>query len=745
MMRSRRFAGFLVTAAAVLLLGIVAFVFAFPILTGELDKAAAIAQLLSIPFAAASLVGGLWVFSRRAVSNARLVTASQVAEGLQTLAFQVRRQWRIEMSSRAIGLPTDLINVSWTVTRRALMDGTAASGEITGHGEDVSRLVDDFLRLRRKRLVVLGGPGTGKTTLLARMLIDMVDREPRMDLPVPVIVPLSSWNRGGQSIRSWLVERVEIEHPALRSIAPGLVPAMLDNLQILPMLDGFDELQRDAQACVLNELNEAAYADYSFVLTSRTREFDEAVKSNTSLAGALVIKPRAVSGEEIRRYLDSCSTGRHTKAWQEVIAAMNGGRASALRAVCSVPLGLWLIRETFVRPGRDPAVLLTSSHLKSAANLRSALLADLVPQLIENAQNAAEPARYGHPRLRWNAHAVERWVKNLARALADQETREIEWWRFFGFTFGRWPVILSSAIVCGIVSAVGIYLLGSSHGRQSLPYEVLPALCMTLAVVAAGLGLLAANKGSRTVPGFASFHSPRRLLADDGRRYIRLCARRGLRLGLLIGLLPYTFYVVITTPYSALDPSNFFILVILVLAFAAQAAVAGGILGGVVGALDFVAKPTTSEANGNPLSSVRADRRLTLYRATVRGVASAAIACVVQLPQVVLSPEPLDWFLMVFICLAAGLIGLVTTLFSQPSGILFMVSPVLAVRKVGPMRMMSFLEYAREIGLLRTVGASYQFRHAEVQDYLASATCSDGAATRRHSALEASSDSSYTW
>jgi hypothetical protein len=44
----------------------------------------------------------------------------------------------------------------------------------------------------------------------------------------------------------------------------------------------------------------------------------------------------------------------------------------------------------------------------------------------------------------------------------------------------------------------------------------------------------------------------------------------------------------------------------------------------------------------------------------------------------------------------------------------------LAVTGRLPWRLMDFLDDAYRLGLLRTVGPAYQFRHAELQDHLAS-------------------------
>ena len=46
-------------------------------------------------------------------------------------------------------------------------------------------------------------------------------------------------------------------------------------------------------------------------------------------------------------------------------------------------------------------------------------------------------------------------------------------------------------------------------------------------------------------------------------------------------------------------------------------------------------------------------------------------------------------------------------------------------RQVPTVDLMSFLEDARDRGVLRTVGAVYQFRHATLQDQLAGQTTSE--------------------
>ena len=56
---------------------------------------------------------------------------------------------------------------------------------------------------------------------------------------------------------------------------------------------------------------------------------------------------------------------------------------------------------------------------------------------------------------------------------------------------------------------------------------------------------------------------------------------------------------------------------------------------------------------------------------------------------------------------------------------------VLAVRGRLPLRLMTFLDDAHRLGLLRAVGPIYQFRHSELQDHLADAHFNESRVTFR--------------
>jgi hypothetical protein len=136
------------------------------------DRASRWASVLSTGL---GLIGVLvtlvtWWLRQRATAT-EPARSDQVARAAQELQVAVREQWRKEAEARSLGDP-DPIPVRWRLSDPAVMDHddliASTPLRFAGRSDRIPALTDQFRTLRQRRLVIIGGPGSGKTTLHVR-------------------------------------------------------------------------------------------------------------------------------------------------------------------------------------------------------------------------------------------------------------------------------------------------------------------------------------------------------------------------------------------------------------------------------------------------------------------------------------------------------------------------------------------------------------------------------------------------
>ncbi len=108
-----------------------------------------------------------------------------------------------------------------------------------------------FDRMKGK-LLLLGNPGGGKTTTLlelARRLVIRMEKDP--NLPIPVLLDLSTWKNNNQEISDWLVEQLKFKY----NIPKKVTRKWLENHLLLPLIDGFDRVSPELSEHCLEKIN----------------------------------------------------------------------------------------------------------------------------------------------------------------------------------------------------------------------------------------------------------------------------------------------------------------------------------------------------------------------------------------------------------------------------------------------------------------------------------------------------------
>jgi hypothetical protein len=288
------------------------------------------AGIVGVASLAAAVAAGWLAWAAYSIPPGKDLDLAAVAD---QLAATVAAQWDAELKVRQVHDPFPLpvawdpadasLADDWASIRRRAARGAwppepaghpwaASPAQLAGRDDD---LVDVLGRVPTGRLVILGEPGAGKTVLAVRLLLGLLARRAPGG-PVPVLLPLVSWEPATQELRAWLEAQLALEHPGLAAPAPDVtgrgrtrVQALLDARLVLLILDGLDELPPAVRATALAKIGSVLPDGQGLVLTCRTKEFRWAVRPSyggcieSRLTGAAAVVLRPLDLATVAEYL----------------------------------------------------------------------------------------------------------------------------------------------------------------------------------------------------------------------------------------------------------------------------------------------------------------------------------------------------------------------------------------------------------------------------------------------------------
>ncbi|MEU6554299.1 NACHT domain-containing protein [Streptomyces sp. NPDC046915] len=421
---------------------------------------------------------------RREAAEERGHSAAEIAD---RLAVAVRGQWDAEARVRRLNDPYPLpvswraaderfaeswpllgeMAENWPSGRASDPDGWAAEpAELAGSGGEITEV---FLRrVPTRRLLLLGGPGSGKTMLLIRLLLSLV-AEREEGGAVPVLFALASWNPAEQTLEDWMADRLARDYTGLgepqagHAGQVGHARALLEHRLILPILDGFDEIPPRFRGAALDSINAALPLGQPVVLSSRVMEYEDtlgpACGVPVRLCGAVAVELRPLDVPDIADYLRRDGGGQDTVAaarWEPVIRLL--GTDAPVGRSLTTPLMLFLARTVYnPRPGEQttalpaPADLCDPVRFPDPAAVRTHLFDAFVPA-------AYRP----HPRYpcRWSPRQAEDALRYLARHLRHtQGTTDLAWWQLRRVLPPRTTQVVTAAVL-GAVAWVATAAVG---------------------------------------------------------------------------------------------------------------------------------------------------------------------------------------------------------------------------------------------------------------------------------------------
>jgi hypothetical protein len=678
--------------------------------SGDRGMVASIVQGILAPIGVFLALLPFWLSRKERVKSyqeARQATIKQRADAADDLARQMAEQWRTEASNWGITRPAP-INVRWmwgkadiaaprAEINTSLPDGigpkiipsTAPAIPRTG---TITNLYDTvYSRLKRGRLVILGSKGSGKTAaMMLLMLAALAHRSPDGDgakAPVPVWLTLSGWDPYTVPLLDWAATVMVRDHRFLRANGSvlSLAKELLTEGIVALFLDGFDEIPKSMQAMAMKQLD-GVPANLIIVMSSGRDEYRDA-RNAAPFHNAAVIELLPLTRRSVSEYLTH-DQNSHLGAWKKIVDDLEGNQSSIAARALQTPLMLYLARAAY--QGRDPSELVDPTKFATEGRLRSHLFAQYLV------------AAYPNARERANARRGLTWV---AKEMKD--SRDLAWWQIPTWIDAgqHWAGAAITSMVGGAlvlfplfgekidISLIVIPLLLFLDAVGSI-FVVMMAIQVAWLMSVFGSGMMGDSRERfREGPIFGSPTGPRSLV-------IRLPHANEITNGLGSG---------VVCGYACSWIGHFVAQLVAGPGFLLELAfgVSGGLLFGLI---DIWLTPVEGQPSATPFSSYRDDRRTSLICGISGGLVFGSLAgLAVGVNFGPIYGVAFGLFVGVFFAMVFGNGNTLAILFSNI---------YLLVTRRRLVKIITLLEDAHKRQVLRQAGAVYQFRHAELQDYL---------------------------
>jgi hypothetical protein len=625
---------------------------------------------------------------------------------VDSLALAVQNQWRKAANERSLLTPAP-IQIRWTLSDLPIagpVEASVGSPEVQAPFSPIPgcavATLDDLRRgggrremhalyagLGSGRVILTGAAGAGKTGAAILLLLDalshreLVGEKERHRVPVPLLVHAVGWDPITFSVQEWLSKELTSAYPVLqqRGGRRDAMNLLMRQDKIALLLDGFDEMEESLRPAALLAL---ADAPFRVVVFTRPLEMVDAA-SAAWLVGSAAIDLHKVTGRDAAYYLVRALRGPAPSGWSELLARLQDDRCGSLAVALSTPLMLTLVRDTY-RAGDSVNDLLDMNRSGTVADIEHGLIARLLAD--------AYSRRPGRPEPRYSLRQAQRGLTFFATQLNERQVRDLAWWHLPAWTPSTPRVLITVgffAIDFGLVHG----LLGVALSEEEFLTTFVPG-----AILGTALGAIFG------IPFARGLGEPRRfritalsaiITRSSIYRALAVGFLSGVAVGVIVGFLTWVAGSARVVEYGV--------------TFGIPAGLAAGL---------FAVFASGKSAEGSPLSPYETWRNDRAIGIGIGLTVGAVTGTLVWLNAAFHSDSgPLVGLFGGFAFGLACLLGFgLTCSKTWPTGLAWL--QLIVSRRVPAVGLMSYLEYARERGVLRTVGGLYQFRHSSLQDHL---------------------------
>lgn len=429
------------------------------------SSAGALVQtLVTVVTVAAGAATCAWLWTRVRPSPAARLSLERAAD---ELAEQLRRQWKQAAVAQGLTYPAPIL-VQWRWSRPQVtgpiveavggsggerfppLPGMAAVTTEQLRSGTLNDLLGVYGGINSGRLVVLGGPGAGKSGAGIRLLRDALahradltaEDRARVPVPVPVLVTPQGWDPTAELFAEWLADRLARDYALLRAPEYGDDAAMrlIEGGHLAVILDGLDEMPEALRSVALRALDQQV--TFRLVVLSRSEELVAAV-SGGHLRGAAALELLPIGPQQAAEYLARCQIDPLPAPWQHVVDHLWEHPDGVLAKALDTPLTLTLVRDTY-GPGEGVDELIDGHRFGSREAVED--------HLLDRVLTAAYARHPGRPASPYTVDQARQWLGRLARRMKEEGTRDLAWWRIPRWV-PAWPRAFATVAVISLVCA----------------------------------------------------------------------------------------------------------------------------------------------------------------------------------------------------------------------------------------------------------------------------------------------------
>jgi hypothetical protein len=301
-----------------------------------------------------------------------------------------------------------------------------------------------------RSLLILGAPGSGKTTMLLELARGLIARA-REDVtqPIPMVFNLASWTEK-LTLADWLAQELNNLYSVPRKTAPDWVKGN----RLLLLLDGLDEVRQESRAKCVEAINEFRKQNglTSLTVCSRSQDYAD-LKAKLSFEGAIEVQP--LTQKQITEFFNRF--GKELSGIKQVLT-----KDSALREMAETPLFLSIMIMAY-RDKQAVDIWISQDEKKP----RRHLFDTYIERMFERGIRPGDK--------RFKRQDVVKWLSSLAHILktfkylapfnkrkiifdmiSDKQQKKFIWyWKvFFGVSIG-----MGAGVTGGLIPGLAVSVL----------------------------------------------------------------------------------------------------------------------------------------------------------------------------------------------------------------------------------------------------------------------------------------------